>query len=215
MSKIQLKYAAVEPYFQKVNLVVEKGASLAITGAYRNELLQTIGCFRVLTNGTYRLEYHQNETKDVSDLAVLRQTKMGYLPAKDEFLKDETVLENIQLPFFFQTGTNKLPGARKQRLDQLSKLIGIHELLGKKAVHLNDFQIKCMALIRACLHAPSILLIEEPEKALTEAQLEKFIQCLRSVKAEGVTLIISSENPTVCASCQDVFELTGEQILSN
>lgn len=65
-----------------------------------------------MTNGTYRLEYHQNETKDVGDLAVLRQTKMGYLPAQDEFLKDETVLENIQLPFFFQTGTNKLPGAK-------------------------------------------------------------------------------------------------------
>lgn len=213
MSKIQLKYAAVEPYFQKVNLVVEKGASVVITGTYRNELLQTIGCFRVLTNGTYRLEYHQNETKELEDLAAVRQAKMGYLPAQDDFIKDETVLGNIELPFFFQTGINQLPGSRRQRVEQLSKVIGIHDLLSKKAVHLNAFQIKCMVLIRACLHSPSIVLVEEPEEVLTDLELEKFMQCLRTIKAEGTTILISSSHPIVYNFCEQRFSLAEEQIL--
>lgn len=197
MSKIQLKNATIEPYFHRLNLVVEKGSSLAISGENRLALFRTLAGFMQLEKGSYQLEYHRNETKTLHELAAVRQEKLGYVPKNEELLPKLTLMENIELPFFFQTGASSITAAKHQRLEQLCRLIGIHHLLHEKAELLNPFERKCTVIVRACINSPSILMLEEPTLKMTKEQIIHLIQFLRLLKNEGMTIIVSTTDETV------------------
>lgn len=201
MSKIQLKNATLEPHFYKLNLTIDKGTSLAIGGAERHALLKTIAGFRVLNKGVYQLEYHHNETKNLQELAAVRQEKMGFVSQKNDYLAKLTVLENLELPYFFQNSSNQITAAKHQRLEQLSRLIGMHEKLHNKTETLTHYEAKCLSVIRACINSPSILIVEEPEIDLTMDEIEKLMTFLRSLKVEGITVIISTSNDFIFEYC--------------
>lgn len=201
MSKIQLKNATLEPHFYKLNLTVDKGTSLAIGGAERRALLKTIAGFHVLNKGIYQLEYHHNETKDLQELAAVRQEKMGFVSEKNDYIAKLTVLENLELPYFFQNNSNQITAAKHQRLEQLSRLIGMHGKLHDKAETLSDYEAKCLSVIRACINSPSILIVEEPETDLTTEEIKKLMIFLRSLKVEGITVIISTSNDFILDYC--------------
>lgn len=209
MSKIQLKNATVEPYFNKLNLVIEKGTSLAISGEQRIALLKVLGGFKTLDSGMYQLEYHRNETKDLVELAAVRQEKMGFVAKSMDYLKELTVLENLELPYFFQSGSNQITAAKHQRLEQLSRLIGIHEILQQKASNLTNYEAKCLTVIRACINSPSILLFEEPSEHLQEAEVEKLMIFIRLLKVEGITVIISTTNTYLINCCDQHIVMDG------
>lgn len=194
MSKIQFKNATIEPYFYKLNITIEKGETVAITGENRLALFQTIAGFIKLQSGSYQLEYHRNETKNLEELAAVRQEKIGYVSQKTDLLPKLSVLENLELPFFFQTGSYQITAAKHQRLEQLSRLIGIHELLSKKVQRLNAFEKKCVAIVRACINSPDILLLEEFVAELSEEQLAKLLDFFTLLKTEGVTVIATTPN---------------------
>ncbi|MBQ0140120.1 MAG: ATP-binding cassette domain-containing protein [Kurthia sp.] len=197
MSKIQLKNATIEPYFHKLNLIVDKGASLAISGGNRLALFRTIAGFMKLESGSYQLEYHRNETKNLEELAAVRQEKMGYVAKNTDLLPKLTVLENLELPYFFQTGANQITASKHQRLEQLSRLIGIHSLLNEKAYGLDEFEERCVSIVRACINSPSILLLEEFTMDFSEQQCEILLNFFKLLKADGVTLIATTENAAI------------------
>lgn len=203
MSKIQLKNATIEPYFHKLNLVVEKGASLAICGDNRLPLFRTIAGFMQLESGSYQLEYHRNETKNLEELAAVRQEKMGYVSKSTDLLPNLSVLENLELPYFFQTGARQITASKHQRLEQLSRLIGIHSILTEKAQGLSAFEEKCIAIIRACINSPSILLLEEFELDFNEEQCEILKNFFKILKTEGVTLIATAKSDAI----SELFEM--------
>lgn len=201
MSKIQLKNATIESSFNKLNLVVDKGTSLAISGEQRSALLRVLAGFQRLDNGMYQLEYHRNETKDLTELAEVRREKMGFVSRTDDYLKELTVLENLELPFFFQSGSNQITAAKHQRLEQLSRLMGIHELLQEKANNLTNYEAKCLSIIRSCINSPSILLFEELAENLQEDEIVKLMTFIRLLKVEGITVIISTTNAYIISCC--------------
>lgn len=201
MSKIQLKNATFEPHFYKLNLTVDKGTSLAVGGDERLALLKIIAGFRMLDKGVYQLEYHHNETKDLLELAAVRQEKIGFVSQKNDYIAKLTVLENLELPYFFQNNSNQITAAKHQRLEQLSRLIGMHEKLQEKAEKLTDYEAKCLSVVRACINSPSILIVEEPETNLTTEEIEKLMTFLRSLKVEGITVIISTNNDFILDYC--------------
>lgn len=197
MSKIQFKNATVEPYFYKLNLVIERGASVAISGESRIALFRTIAGFIKLESGSYQLEYHRNDTKNIEELAAVRQEKMGYVSKNTDLLPKLSILENLELPYFFQTGSRQITASKHQRLEQLSRLIGIHDLLHEKAQRLNAFEEKCVAIVRACINSPSILLLEEFTNDFSEEQLAKLVDFFTMLKTEGVTIIATIANSSM------------------
>lgn len=207
MSKIQLKNATAEPYFTKLNLTIEKGTSLAIDGEQRINVLKVLAGFKTLDSGMYQLEYHRNETKNLVELAAVREEKMGFVAKTMDYLPELTVLENLELPYFFQSGSNQITAAKHQRLEQLSRLIGIHELLQEKAEILTDYEAKCLTVIRACINSPSILLFEEPSETLNDEETEKLMAFIRLLKVEGITVIISTTNKYVISCCDQYINL--------
>lgn len=201
MSKVQLKNATILPHFKGLNITVEKSSSLAISGTSKKYVLETIGCFHKLESGFYQLEYHRNETKDLNELAAVRLEKMGFVARDDDFIEGLTVLGNLELPYFFQSKSSKITAAKHQRLEQLSRLMGMHNILHEKATVLDSYKAKCASIIRALINSPSILLLEDPSAHLTTEETELLLKFLNTLKIDGVTVIMSSEDPIVIERC--------------
>ncbi|GEK34020.1 ATP-binding cassette domain-containing protein [Kurthia sibirica] len=201
MTKINLNNVQVTPYKNKVTLVVEKGEFLAISGEHKKVLLEIIVGLREIESGTYHLDYHRNETKDLDDLSAMRQEKIGYVPYEMYLLPSMTFIQNIEMPYYFQSSASRMDATKHQRLEQQCRLFGVQSLLANKASTLTYAQQRYMVILRALLNSPAILVLDEPFKGLNDEEITSIIRFLRLLKNDGVTIIIGLSDEHLMTQC--------------
>jgi putative ABC transport system ATP-binding protein len=191
-----------------VSLTIRRGEFIAIMGASgsgKSTLMNIIGCLDRPTRGRYLLEGEEVSAMKPNQLAFLRNRKFGFVFQSFNLLPRTSAAENVELPLLYW---NRLSGRerRARALDALDK-VG----LGDRATHtpgqLSGGQQQKVAIARALVNKPAVLLADEPTGNMDSKSEQDLIRLIGRVHAEGVTVVLITHNPEVAAGAGRIIRL--------
>ncbi|MCX8091023.1 MAG: ABC transporter ATP-binding protein [Verrucomicrobiae bacterium] len=184
-----------------VSLTVERGQSLAVvgpSGSGKSTLLHLMGTLDRPTSGRVLLDGTDLATLQEEQLAAVRNRRIGFVFQQHYLLPQCTVWENVLLPTLARTSagapaaTTETAGESVEaRALRLLRRVGLGERLGHRPGQLSGGERQRVAVVRALINRPQLLLADEPTGALDHAAAAALGQLLVELnREEGVTLIV-------------------------
>jgi lipoprotein-releasing system ATP-binding protein len=170
-----------------------QGETLAIvgpSGSGKSTLLNIIGTLDRPSSGTVRLDGQDLTELDEAQLASLRNRRIGFVFQAHHLLPHCTVLENVLVPTLATRERAEQEGAG-QRARRLLDRVGLGARLDHRPGQLSGGERQRVAVVRALINQPQLLLADEPTGALDRAAAEALAELLVDLNREhGVTLIV-------------------------
>lgn len=185
-------------------------AIIGVSGSGKSTLLHILGCVDTPTEGEYFLNNEKVDFNDLSNLATLRNEKIGFVLQDFGLILNDTVLENVTVPLLFSN--RSFLGIRDKAINAL-KLTGVADLAKKKAGQLSGGQKQRVAIARALANDPDIILADEPTGSLDSKTSADIMELFKKLNSEGKTIIIVTHNNEVAKQCKRVIEISDGAII--
>jgi predicted ABC-type transport system involved in lysophospholipase L1 biosynthesis ATPase subunit len=193
-----------------IDLAVEAGASLAVvgpSGSGKSTLLNVIGGLAPPSAGAVLLEGRDLARLDEEELARVRNAQIGFVFQLHHLLPQCTALENVLVPTLVRRGGST--GEQRERALRLLAAVGLAQRADHRPAQLSGGECQRVAVVRALINRPLLLLADEPtgslDGAAAEALAELFVEL--NVK-EGVTLIAVTHSERFAARMGRVLALS-------
>lgn len=201
---------------QGITLKIEKGSFVAIMGASgsgKSTLMNLLGCLDRPTSGRYLLDGVAVEGLDRDQLAEIRNQKIGFVFQNFNLLQRVSAMENVQLPLLYATGpeTNA-----DERATQMLALVGLAGREQSLPTQLSGGQQQRIAIARALINNPEILLADEPTGQLdsrTSSEIMGIFQRLN--RTHGITIVIVTHSDEVAIYAGRVITFRDGRIVSD
>lgn len=207
--KGELQVNALKPS----NLELEEGVFYAIigkSGSGKSTLLHMLGALDKPSSGKIYLEGESVFDLKDSELAVLRRRRIGFVFQSFNLLQEHTVLENILMPIHLD---NKDPD--KEHLDKVITSLGIEEKLSFYPDELSGGERQRVAVARALVSQPAIVLADEPTGNLDENTGREVMRLIKeSAKKFGQTIILVTHDLDIAREADVVITIADGKILS-
>jgi lipoprotein-releasing system ATP-binding protein len=193
-----------------VSLEVARGESLAIvgpSGSGKSTLLHIIGTLDRPTSGSVTLDGQDLGALDDQQLAAIRNRQIGFVFQSHYLLPQCTVLENVLVPTLASREAALQNGAGK-RAGRLLDRVGLSERKSHRPGELSGGERQRVAVVRALINQPHLLLADEPTGSLDHASAQQLGQLLLELnREEGVTLIVVTHALELARRMGRVLEL--------
>jgi putative ABC transport system ATP-binding protein len=201
---------------QGVSLRVRAGEFLAIMGASgsgKSTLMNIIGCLDRPTRGRYHFDGQDISRLDRTQLAHLRNRKLGFVFQGFNLLKRHSALENVQLPLLY---AGVAAAERRQRALEMLKLVRLEERADHPPNKLSGGQQQRVAIARALVNRPQVLLADEPTGNLDSKNgaeiLNEFERLNRQLRQ---TIILVTHDPSIARHADRVVVVSDGRIASD
>jgi lipoprotein-releasing system ATP-binding protein len=196
-----------------LDLAVERGEMLAIVGASgvgKSTLLHVLGGLDRPDSGVVQVAGRDLTSMSDGDLVDFRNRNVGFVFQFHHLLPEFDARENVEMPMRIA----RLPLAEaRERATALLTRVGLAERLPHRPNMLSGGEQQRVAVARALVMRPALLLADEPTGDLDETTAESLHALLREMHAEhGLTSIIATHNPRLAAACDRVFRLERGQL---
>ena len=197
-------------------LEVAAGESLAVvgpSGCGKSTLLNIIGGLDRPTGGSARLDGRDLTGLAEAELAEVRNRQIGFVFQLHHLLAQCTVLENVLLP--------ALPGGRADdqavaRARELLQRVGLAERLGYRPAELSGGERQRVAVVRALINSPKLLLADEPTGSLDRESAQKLARLLAELNGQDqVTLIVVTHSDELAGHMGRRLQLRGGALLED
>jgi len=179
-----------------IDLLIPRGETVAIVGASgvgKTTLLHVLGTLDQPTSGKVLYENQDVFTLDERALALFRNRQVGFVFQFHHLLPEFSALENVMMPCLIQ-GISKAEAG--QRAESILTLVGLRERLIHKPGELSGGEQQRVAVARAMVLEPKVLLADEPTGNLDTKTGESVFDLLDELnRTRQVTLIIVTHNP--------------------
>jgi ABC-type lipoprotein export system ATPase subunit len=199
---------------QDITLDVVAGEFLALrgsSGSGKSTLLNIIGGLDIPTTGQINTLSVALGGLNQAERGTFRRRNIGFVFQELTLVPHLTALENVALPLAFETG-----GAKHARAAAL-KLLDQFDL-GDRADHLPSElsygERQRVAISRAAIRAPSILLADEPTANLDDANVDRVWRIFLDLRDKGTTIISATHDPRLEAHADRVVRIEGGQLQS-
>ncbi|MHB8828606.1 MAG: ABC transporter ATP-binding protein [Syntrophales bacterium] len=190
-----------------IDLSVGKGEFIAIMGASgsgKSTLMNLIGCLDVPTSGRYLLAGREVLGLQDDDLSELRNTHIGFVFQSFYLLPYATVLENVLLPTLYR---EKGGGHIEKRAVELLQLVGLEKRMHFRPNRLSGGEQQRVALCRALMNDPEIILADEPTGQLDSKTASEIINLLTEMNKKGKTVILVTHDAAIAANAQRIIRI--------
>lgn len=200
-----------------ITLEIARGESLAITGpsgSGKSTLLNIIGTLDRPTSGQVLLDGKDLSQLDDKQLAAVRNQQIGFVFQSHFLLPQCSVLENVLIPTLAGNATSQ-KGA-EERANQLLERVGLGQRLQHRPGQLSGGERQRVAVVRALINRPQLLLADEPTGALDRHAAESLGELLLDLNREqGVTLIVVTHAPDLARRIGRALELRDGKLRAN
>jgi putative ABC transport system ATP-binding protein len=196
-----------------IDLNVESGEFVALigpSGSGKSTLMAILGCLDTPSGGGYALDGRQVEKLSGSDLAALRNEKIGFVFQQYNLLPKATILRNVELPMLYAGVPRK---ERRQRALDLLERVGIPQKANTLPGELSGGQRQRVAIARALANQPALLLADEPTGALDSKTGQEVLALFRELHTQGNTVVLVTHDPAIAAMAERRVELHDGLIL--
>ena len=192
---------------KNINLTVERGDYLAImgpSGSGKTTLMNLIGCLDIPTSGSYELD--GKDLKDLSDdeLAEIRNRHIGFVFQSFHLMPKLDARDNVALPLLYGDVPLK---ERRRRAEEALKAVGLEDRMDFLPNQLSGGQCQRIAIARAMVGKPDILLADEPTGALDTKSGNQIMDIFRRLSDEGMTIIMITHEPAIAACADKTYHI--------
>lgn len=194
--------------FQPGEYVAIRGAS----GSGKSTLMNIIGCLDRPTSGRYLLGGQDISQLDDDALSDIRGRRLGFVFQNFNLIQQLNILENLEVPLFYQGVAAK---ERRERAAMLIDRVGLADRSFHRPMELSGGQQQRVAIARALINDPLLILADEPTGNLDTATGELVLSLFDRLHGEGKTILMVTHEPDVAARCERVVTLRDGQVLSD
>ena len=194
---------------QGIDIDVNKGDFISITGpsgSGKSTLLHILGGLQHPDKGEVILDGKLLYSHPDRELAKIRNERIGFIFQFHYLLSDFTVLENIMIPLLIK-GTNR--SVAEKKVKELLKMVDLEDRAHHKPQTLSGGERQRVAVLRAIINQPSLLLADEPTGDLDWEHANTILQMLMDLhKEKEMTIIIVTHNKRVAKIAKNTYNLT-------
>jgi len=175
---------------RNVNFSVEQGEYVAImgeSGSGKTTLLNILAALIKATSGTVVLDGKELSSIKDADIARYRRDNLGFVFQDFNLLDTFSIEDNIYLPLVL---SGKSHSDMAEKLEPLSKILGISELLKKYPYEVSGGQKQRAAVARALITNPKLILADEPTGALDSKSTDELLKLFEDINKSGQTIVM-------------------------
>ncbi|MEO0092916.1 MAG: ABC transporter permease [candidate division WOR-3 bacterium] len=195
-----------------ISFRVENGEFIAImgpSGSGKSTLLNIIGLLDVPTRGQYLIDgVEVNELRE-SQLAQIRNEKIGFVFQNYNLLPRLTALANVELPLIYSGNQRK----RKEMALRALQAVNLLDRANHRPQELSGGEQQRVAIARALINEPSIILADEPTGNLDSKSGKEIMSILAELNKQGITIVMVTHDDTVASYAQRIIRLKDGAIL--
>lgn len=196
-----------------VSLKIEDQEMVAIigkSGAGKSSLLHILGCIDSYESGEYKLDSMLIKGLKDKELAKIRNEKIGIVMQDYALVEDMTVMENVLLPLDF---SNMRIKNKKDKVKEVLASVEMSDYINKPVKNLSGGQKKRVAIARAIVHEPKVLLADEPTGALDSKTSSEIMNLFKKLNEDGMTIVIITHDPGVADFCNRKVTISDGRIV--
>ena len=196
-----------------LDLTVEAGEMVAIVGASgvgKSTLLHVLGGLDRVDQGSIAIDGAELTSMRDADVVAFRNRRVGFVFQFHHLLPEFSAIENAEMPM--RIARTPIREARAHAAALLER-VGLGERLEHRPGMLSGGEQQRVAVARALVMQPSILLADEPTGDLDEQTADSLHALLRDMHLSyGLTSVIATHNPRLAAACDRVLRLEGGRL---
>jgi len=190
-----------------IDLTVARGEFVALigpSGSGKSTLMAILGCLDSPSEGRYLLDGEPVQGLSGSELAQIRNEKVGFVFQNYNLLPKASIARNVELPLLYAGISRK---ARRKRALELLERVGIPEKANVLPAVLSGGQRQRVAIARALANNPALLLADEPTGALDSKTGAEVLDLFGELHSQGNTVILVTHDPHIASLAQRQVEL--------
>ncbi len=198
-----------------VSLGINKNEYIAImgpSGSGKSTMMNILGCLDTVTNGIYKLNNIDVNKMSDNQLAEIRNKEIGFVFQMFNLLPRLNALENVALPLIY-AGYSKTERERKS-LNMLD-LVDLSDRIGHKPSELSGGEQQRIAIARALVNSPSLILADEPTGNLDTKTSDDIMVLLDKIHKNGNTIIFITHDRNIAEHAQRIITLKDGSIESD
>tara|TARA_Y100001954_G_scaffold95675_1_gene104668 strand:+ start:889 stop:1578 length:690 start_codon:yes stop_codon:yes gene_type:complete len=195
-----------------IDLDINENEYLAImgpSGSGKSTLMNMVGCLDTPTSGIYEFEGEMVQVMDDSQLASIRNRKIGFVFQTFNLLPKATAQHNVEIPLVYANIR------KRQRVEMASKAlesVGLSDRSHHRPNELSGGQRQRVAIARALVNNPSIILADEPTGNLDSKSGHEIMNILDDLHREGNTIILVTHEDDIAQRAHRVIRLLDGEI---
>jgi len=182
------------------------------SGCGKSTLLNLLGCLDRPTAGSYRLGGEDVSQMNDDLLSAVRGARLGFVFQSYNLIQQLTVVENIEIPLYYQ---GRPEDESRDLARRLAARVGLEDRFDHKPFELSDRQQQRVAIARALVNDPLVILADEPTGNLDSASGAEIMKIFDELNTQGKTLILVTHDTNVAHTARRAIRLRDGQIESD
>lgn len=195
------------------NLTINEGEFVAIigpSGSGKSTLMHILGLLDKPSSGKYFLDGEDISKISANKQAEIRNKKIGFVFQQFNLLPKTTVFDNILLPSIY----GKISNPEKKATELLQK-VGLKDRSKHLSNQLSGGQIQRVAVARALIMNPTIILADEPTGNLDTTRSREIMKLLQEINANGSTIILITHEDDIAKFAKRTIKILDGKIVSD